>query len=123
MVSRLSGIEPACRENAVCVPLLSVSKKKIEYCVLSVLLDHENIFIVSLHEILLPGNFFHPLGIGFEQLHFLAGFANLFFVVFLAFFQIIQLSSVLHMQKDIVVVKEHHPYHKKYSGNQKFVLK
>ncbi len=98
-------------------------KNNTEYYVISVLLDHENILIVSLHEILLPGNFFHPLGIGFEQLHFLAGFANLFFVVFLAFFQIIQLISVLHMQKDIVVVKDHHPYHKKYSGNQKFVLK
>lgn len=123
MMSSLSGNKSAVLKTQFGFRYCQKQKNNTEYCGISMLLDYKNIFIVSFHQVLLPGNFFHPPGICFEQLYFLAGIVYLFFVVFLAFFQIIQLSSVLYMQKNIVVVKEQHPYHKKYSRNQKFVLK
>lgn len=89
---------------------------------ISLFLDQEYIFIVSLHEILLASNLFHPERICLDQVDIAFGLFDLVLIILFALLEFIQFSPVLKVQEQVVVVEKQHPHHKENSGQYKLVF-
>ena len=85
--------------------------------------DHKQVFIVSLHKVLLPGIFLQDCRIGFQVFQLLFGGGDLLFVVLFALLQLLQFAPLPEMTGDeIPIVEEQNPDRKAYCRQQVFVL-
>lgn len=86
------------------------------------MLYHENVFVVFLHEVLFAAEFLQFGFVGREFGKILVDLSGFGLIEIALLFQLVQLLAVLVLRKDIVVIKENHPYYKYYGYQEKFVL-
>jgi hypothetical protein len=88
-----------------------------------IFVDKEEVFVVSLHQIFLPGIFFQDGRVGFQLVQFLFGDSDLLLVVLLALLQFLQLAPLPEMARDkIPGVEEQDPDGETSRRQQIFVL-
>ena len=85
--------------------------------------DQEEVFIISLHQVLFPGIFLQQCRVGLQLIEFLLGDRDLLFIVLLAFLQLYQLGALPEMTRNKVSgVKEQYPHYKPNRCEEVFVL-
>lgn len=85
--------------------------------------DQKEVFIVSLHKVLLPGIFLQQCRVGLQLIQFLLSHRNLLFIVLLAFLQLYKLSALPEMTRyKVPGIKEHNPHYKTNRCEEVFVL-
>ena len=86
-------------------------------------LDQKEVFIISLHQVLLPGIFLQQCRVGLKLIEFLLRDCDLLFIVLFAFLQLHQLRALPEMTRDKVPgVKEQYPHYKNNRCEEVFVL-